>query len=98
MDKYRLVEKSKSDVPIQENEVRVTIQGRLRNYIAYASGLFQSGKNQSVLLRGMGRAINKTVTVAEILKRRIAGLHQNTIIESIEMTDVYEPIEEGLDR
>jgi hypothetical protein len=45
----------------------------------------------------MGRAINKTVTIAEILKRRVAGLHQITEIESTDITDVWEPLEEGLD-
>ncbi len=62
----------------------------------------------------MGRAINKTgklnhesskhrnshclVTIAEILKRRVPKLHQTTQIESTDITDVYEPLEEGLDR
>ena len=35
---------------------------------------------------------------AEIIKRRIAGLHQNTTICSVDITDVWEPTEEGLDR
>jgi DNA-binding protein len=45
----------------------------------------------------MGRAINKTVTIAEILKRRIPGLHQITEIESTDIIDVWEPLEEGLE-
>lgn len=45
----------------------------------------------------MGRAINKTVTIAEILKRRISGLHQVTEIESTDIIDVWEPLEEGLE-
>jgi hypothetical protein len=44
----------------------------------------------------MGRAINKAVTIAEILKRKMP-LHQWNVLTSIEMIDVYEPIEEGLD-
>jgi len=44
----------------------------------------------------MGRAINKAVTIAEILKRKMP-LHQWNALTSIEMIDVYEPIEEGLD-
>ena len=38
------------------------------------------------------------VFAAEIIKRRIAGLHQVTKINSIDITDVWEPTEEGLDR
>lgn len=33
---------------------------------------------------------------AEILKRRIGGLHQNTEIGSVDITDTWEPKEEGL--
>jgi Alba len=44
----------------------------------------------------MGRAINKAVTIAEILKRKMP-LHQQNLLSSVEMVDVYEPVEEGLD-
>jgi hypothetical protein len=44
----------------------------------------------------MGRAINKAVTIAEILKRKMP-LHQQNNLSSVEMIDVYEPVEEGLD-
>ncbi|KAK0577446.1 hypothetical protein LWI29_033062 [Acer saccharum] len=44
----------------------------------------------------MGRAINKTVTIVELIKRRIVGLHQNTAIGSTDITDTWEPLEEGL--
>jgi len=49
-----------------------------------------------IVIKAMGRAINKTVVIVELLKRRIAGLHQNTSIESIDITDTWEPLEEGL--
>ena len=48
------------------------------------------------MLKGMGRAINKTVTIAEIIKRRIPNLHQLTEIGSVNITDTWEPLEEGL--
>ncbi|ONM03943.1 Alba DNA/RNA-binding protein [Zea mays] len=44
----------------------------------------------------MGRAINKTVMVVELIKRRIVGLHQNTTTGSTDITDMWEPLEEGL--
>lgn len=44
----------------------------------------------------MGRAINKAVTIAEILKRKMP-LHQWNALSSLEMIDVFEPVEEGLD-
>lgn len=35
---------------------------------------------------------------AEVLKRRVAGLHQISETSSLELLDVYEPKEEGLER
>jgi ribonucleases P/MRP protein subunit RPP25 len=46
----------------------------------------------------MGYAISKAVTVAEILKHRVAHLHQITQLALVETVDVYEPLEEGLDQ
>ena len=44
----------------------------------------------------MGKAITKVITVAEILKRRVAGLHQRTSLHTLEMDETFEPKEEGL--
>ncbi|PQP98460.1 ribonuclease P protein subunit p25-like protein isoform X2 [Prunus yedoensis var. nudiflora] len=91
MDKFQRVEKPRAEAaPINENEIRITAQGRMRNYITYATTLLQEKGSDEIILKAMGRAINKT--------RRIVGLHQNTSIGSIDIIDVYEPLEEGLDR
>jgi len=51
---------------------------------------------RAVTFRAMGQAINTTVDVVEFVKRTIPGLHQINEISSSEITDVYEPIYEGL--
>eukprot|EP00258_Populus_trichocarpa_P034018 XP_024450037.1 ribonuclease P protein subunit p25-like protein isoform X2 [Populus trichocarpa] len=96
MDRYQRVEKPRNETPINENEIRITTQGRMRNYITYATTLFQEKGSDEISLKAMGRAINKTVMIAELIKRRIAGLHQNTSIGSTDITDTWEPLEEGL--
>ncbi|KAH7565959.1 hypothetical protein JRO89_XS08G0047700 [Xanthoceras sorbifolium] len=96
MDRYQRVEKPKPETPINENEIRITTQGRMRNYITYATTLFQEKGSSEIVLKAMGRAINKTVMIAELIKRRIVGLHQNTSIGSTDITDMWEPLEEGL--
>ncbi|KAF7829537.1 ribonuclease P protein subunit p25-like protein [Senna tora] len=104
MDRYQKVEKPRAETPIDENEIRITSQGRMRNYISYAMSLLQfvlftslqeKGSNE-IVFKAMGRAINKTVTIVELIKRRIVGLHQNTAIGSTDITDTWEPLEEGL--
>ncbi|XP_057473572.1 uncharacterized protein LOC130761981 isoform X1 [Actinidia eriantha] len=96
MDRYQKVEKPKPEVPINENEIRITAQGLVRNYISYATTLLQEKRGREIVLKAMGQAISKTVAIAEILKRRIPQLHQDTAISSVSITDVWEPIEEGL--
>ncbi|KAH7575675.1 hypothetical protein JRO89_XS02G0190300 [Xanthoceras sorbifolium] len=115
MERYQKVEKPKTENAISENELRITAQGRLRNYISYAISLFQVffflffnlllfymcsrialHRANEIILKATGRAINKTVMIAELLKRRIVGLHQNTSTGSIDITDLWEPLEEGL--
>ncbi|CAB9519905.1 ribonuclease P MRP 25kDa [Seminavis robusta] len=100
MEKYRLVEEHKGEgedflEQTSESEVRITQQGKPRNYISYAMNLFAEGSN-IIVLKAMGRAINKAVTIAEILKRKMP-LHQVNALSSVEMIDVFEPLEEGLD-
>lgn len=88
--------------------------------------LFQEKGSNEISLKAMGRAINKTVMITELIKvlairgaiisfsvlellitlvtnlwffflqRRVGGLHQNTYIGSTDITDTWEPLEEGL--
>lgn len=82
---------------ILSNEVRITQQGKPRNYISYAMNLLTNQNQNQIILKAMGRAVNKAVTIAEILKRK-AQFHQITSLSSVEIVDIYDPIEEGLDR
>ncbi|KAK1308492.1 hypothetical protein QJS10_CPA09g01956 [Acorus calamus] len=96
MDRYQRVEKPRPESAINENEIRITTQGLIRNYISYATSLLQEKQVGEIVLKAMGQAISKTVAIAEIIKKRIPGLHQDTTISSTSITDVWEPIEEGL--
>ncbi|XP_074263757.1 uncharacterized protein LOC141586442 isoform X2 [Silene latifolia] len=96
MEQYVKVEKPKVETPIDENEIRITSQGRMRSYITYAMTLLQEKNANEIVFKAMGRAINKTVTIVELIKRRIVGLHQVTSIGSTDITDTWEPLEEGL--
>ncbi|KAL5550079.1 hypothetical protein UlMin_000255 [Ulmus minor] len=90
MDRYQRVEKPRANMmQIEELGIWITSQGRIQNYITYAMTLLH------IVFKEMGRAINKTVTTVELIKRRIVGLHQNTVIGSTYITDTWEPLEEG---
>ncbi|URE27278.1 Rpp20 subunit of nuclear RNase MRP and P [Musa troglodytarum] len=96
MDRYQKVEKPREETPINDNEIRITAQGRMRSYITYATNLLQEKSSSDIVFKAMGRAINKTVMIVELIKRRIVGLHQIAAIGSIDITDTWEPLEEGL--
>lgn len=46
----------------------------------------------------MGNAIHFTVTTGEVIRHRVAGLHELIEIGSTTVTDVFEPRKEGLER
>ena len=49
-------------------------------------------------IRAMGDAVPKITSIFEIAEHRIKGLHQINKIETEVFEDIYEPMEEGLDR
>eukprot|EP01060_Flectonema_neradi_P019828 TRINITY_DN27345_c1_g1_i1.p1 TRINITY_DN27345_c1_g1~~TRINITY_DN27345_c1_g1_i1.p1 ORF type:complete len:205 (+),score=48.36 TRINITY_DN27345_c1_g1_i1:50-664(+) len=92
-------EKAEEDVP--ENELRIGTQRSLKKYISLAIDLFNDEKGfKTVTLKGRGQAVSNVVSIAEVVKRRVKGLHQLTSMESTEVVDEYEPIDasKGLEK
>jgi len=98
MDKYRKVIKPKETAVKDETEIRVTAVGSISAYCARANTLFTEQDKKTITITGTGNAITKAVTLAEVVKRRFAGLHQITSVGTTEIVDEYEPLEEGLDK
>lgn len=51
----------------------------------------------NVTVKATGNAVARAITVVEIIKKRNRGLHQLNNISSINVSDKYEPTEEGLE-
>ena len=94
MDKYKKVRSEREAVP--DGIIRVNRTINARQFIEQVLEEFNEKKKDSVTLSSLGEAITKTVTIAEIAKHRIPGLHQVNEISTIVIDDEYEPIEEGL--
>merc|ERR1719188_1867849 len=94
MDKYKKVRSEREAVP--DGIIRVNRTINARQFIEQVLEEFNEKKKDSVTLSSLGEAITKTVTIAEIAKHRIPGLHQINEISTIVIDDEYEPIEEGL--
>ncbi|CAD7966906.1 unnamed protein product [Amoebophrya sp. A25] len=97
MDKYKRKVSSTEKEKSADDEIRVTAKGRTATYVSYASKLFNEKEMDAFTLKATGAALATAVTVAEVLKRRFKGLHQVTKLGSVEVTDEWEPLEEGLD-
>ena len=94
-DKYRRVEKSQEVLP--SNEIRVKRKVGIGRYLKRANDLLGAEGSDCVIIKGVSNAVESAVKLAELIKHRIAGLHQVNKISHITILDEYEPLEEGLD-
>jgi DNA-binding protein len=99
MDKYRRVPQPKESLGSSTDDSVVTVQaqGKIVQYVSYAVGLLENADKSRVEIVGMGRSINKAVTVGEVIRRKVDDVHQLTTLTSVVIKDRYEPLEEGLD-
>jgi len=80
-----------------ENEIRVVANHGQRHYITYAisllTGTEEKKKFETIKISAMGGAIFNAVNIAEIVKRRVEGVHQITDIATEVVSDKYESVE-----
>jgi len=98
MNKYRKVMKPRETMVKDDDEIRVTAAGSVSAYVSRAAKLFNEMERPYLTITATGNALTKAVTAAQVIKRRFKGLHQITKLDSHEIEDVYEPLEEGLDK
>lgn len=100
-DAYRRVEKT--DDPLPPNEIRVRRNVGIGRYLKRAWDLLNGtdgngNKNDTIIIKGVSNAVQSAVSLAELIKHRVKGLHQINKISNITIVDEYEPLYEGLDR
>uniref|UniRef100_A0A3Q3JTQ8 DNA/RNA-binding protein Alba-like domain-containing protein n=1 Tax=Monopterus albus TaxID=43700 RepID=A0A3Q3JTQ8_MONAL len=87
-------------------EMRVKEGSKIRNLMGFAMARMQgekavsggdvsSGGLRQVVFTGSGRAVTKTITCAEIMKRKVGSLHQLTKLQYKVVKEVWESSEEG---
>ena len=94
-DKYRKIVKPQEVLP--PNEIRVKRKVGIGRYLKRANDLLTENKEEFIVIKGVSNAVESAVKLAELIKHRIAGLHQMNTISHLMMVDEYEPLEEGLD-
>ena len=87
----------KGDKP--KNEIRVGAATRLAAALGYAYNVLEKDKEfDTIVLKGSGQAISVVVPLAELIRRRVKGLHQNTEITSVKIEEFRQPREGGEER
>ncbi|XP_006888445.1 PREDICTED: ribonuclease P protein subunit p25 [Elephantulus edwardii] len=70
--------------------MRVKEGSKIRNLLAFATASMAQPATRAIVFSGCGRATTKTVTCVEILKRRLAGLHQVTRLHYRSVREVWQ--------
>ncbi|XP_075873061.1 uncharacterized protein LOC142882280 [Nelusetta ayraudi] len=84
-------------------EMRVKEGSKIRNLMGFAMARVQGGGGgqqqeeglRQVVFSGSGRAVTKTITCAEIMKRKVGDLHQLTKLRYKVVREVWESAEGG---
>ncbi|MGH0130710.1 UNVERIFIED_CONTAM: hypothetical protein FKN15_026558 [Acipenser sinensis] len=86
-------------LPPDTPEVKVKDGSKIRNLMGFAIGRMESEAARHILFSGTGKAVAKTISCVEILKRRVKGLHQLTRLLYRHIEEHWEPLvpEAGLD-
>ncbi|XP_078285945.1 ribonuclease P protein subunit p25-like protein [Rhinoraja longicauda] len=77
------------NLPLDVVEMRVKEGSKIRNLMGFAIGRMELQATSHMVFSGSGRAVTKTITCVEIMKRRIGGLYQVTRLR-------YKPLREDV--
>ena len=84
--------------PVEEDDVmRISAKSIIAKCIGRTIRWLTVEKQDRIKLTSTGNAIWKAITIAEIVKHRIKGIHQFNTIKTLPTIDEYKPLEEGLD-
>ncbi|KAE8574113.1 hypothetical protein XENTR_v10024963 [Xenopus tropicalis] len=86
-------------LPPDTIEMKVRDGSKMRNLLGFAIGQMERQATRQIVFSGSGKALGKTISCAEIMKRRLGGLHQLTRVCFRQTQETWEPIvpDVGLD-
>jgi len=82
------------------NYIHMTVKAgsKMKNILGYAIKNFQVPEAKCIVFSGSGQAIIRTISCAEIMKKKFKNLHQINKIEYVVCEEMWEPKIEDLDR
>ncbi|XP_020372671.1 ribonuclease P protein subunit p25-like protein [Rhincodon typus] len=79
-----------ADLPADTVEMRVKEGSKIRNLMGFALARMELEGTRRIVFSGSGRAVTKTITCAEIMKRRLGGLHQITKLRPRSLRETWQ--------
>lgn len=77
--------------------VKVKNGSKLQNLLRFTLKAFKDETKKNILFTGVGHAVNKTITCAEITKRKFKDVHQITKINYKKIEEIWKPKIKELD-
>ncbi|XP_061451142.1 ribonuclease P protein subunit p25 [Rhineura floridana] len=97
MENFRKVKTSEEESPLPFSglpsdvvEMKVKEGSKIRNLMGFAMGRMALEGTRQIVFSGCGRAVTKTITCVEIMKRKLGGLHQVTKVQYRTLLEVWE--------
>ncbi|NWQ82611.1 RPP25 protein, partial [Columbina picui] len=78
------------DLPPDVVEMKVKEGSKIRNLMNFAMAQMELKGRRQIVFSGWGRAVTKTITCVEIMKRKLGGLHQVTNVRYKTLWEVWE--------
>lgn len=89
---YRVRDETKKEEK-PETDILMRFNDSYGRYVTRALNLFFGQNKSFVTIKAAERLSDRALWVAEVVKRRVEGLHQITKISEREIVDIYEPKE-----
>ncbi|NWU80212.1 RPP25 protein, partial [Onychorhynchus coronatus] len=97
MENFRKVRTSEEEMPLpfpdlspNVVEMKVKEGSKIRNLMNFAMAQMELKGSRQIIFSGCGRAVTKTITCVEIMKRKLGGLHQVTKVRYKTVLEVWE--------
>ncbi|XP_032556604.1 ribonuclease P protein subunit p25 [Chiroxiphia lanceolata] len=97
MENFRKVRTSEEEMPLpfpdlspDVVEMKVKEGSKIRNLMNFAMAQMELKGSRQIIFSGSGRAVTKTITCVEIMKRKLGGLHQVTKVRYKTVLEVWE--------
>ncbi|NXA08783.1 RPP25 protein, partial [Sapayoa aenigma] len=97
MENFRKVRTSEEEMPLpfpnlppDVVQMKVKEGSKIRNLMNFAMAQMELKGSRQIIFSGCGRAVTKTITCVEIMKRKLGGLHQVTKVRYKTVLEVWE--------